>query len=166
MLRLRGMRRLTLALVIVVMLVAIGEAIPDILDTLDRRRQNQTMANMRTIATSLEAWATDAKSYNFGPARPLPVGEFHAVSHAELERALVPTYVRKLPRLDGWGQPILVYVGGYDDKGRAQHYAVRSFGSDRRPDEHRYARGTITRYSADIVFSDGHFVRHPPGMCG
>jgi hypothetical protein len=131
---------------------------------LDRGRRNRTMADMRSLATGLEARAQERKSFTMGTPRRMPAGTAHAVPHAELERALMPTYLRRVPRLDGWGQPLGVYVGGYDAEGRAQHYVIRSSGSDRRVDASRYTRGRITTLREDIVFADGNFIRYPEGM--
>ena len=83
----------------------------------------------------------DFKSYTVGPVRRLPADTLHRVSPAELEGALVPVYARTLSLVDGWGQPIRVYVGGYDEQGRAKDYVVRSLGSDRRAETSRYSFG-------------------------
>lgn len=130
--------------------------------SLDRSRQKRTMADMRSIATSLEVRATDRQWFpapqteSFETMRPVP---FH-----ELERALVPVYTRRLPRVDGWGNPFEVRVGGQDAKARIQHYAVRSIGNDKHAESTNYRRGFITRFSEDIVFMDGSWIRAPEGM--
>jgi hypothetical protein len=127
-----------------------------------RSRRNVTMAEMRTVATSLEARATDLlwfpapQAESFETMRPVP---FH-----ELERALVPVYARRLPRVDGWDNPLEVRVGGHDPKTRTQHYAVRSVGNDARAESPEFNRGFITTFSEDIVFSDGSWIRAPEGM--
>lgn len=134
------------------------------LEALNRSRQRRTMADMRSIATALEALATDRKAFSITPRRPVAADTLHSVTRAELERALVPVYIRKLPQLDGWGEPFRVYVGGYDAHGRAQQYLVRSFGSDRRADTAKYQYGTISRFDQDVVFSNGSFFRRPEGI--
>lgn len=75
----------------------------------------------------------------------------------ELERALSPTYIRKLPRLDGWGNEFEVRVS-------AKSYAIRSRGSDDRFDADTYEMNHVTTsFDEDIVFSDGSFFQYPEG---
>ena len=130
--------------------------------SLERRRQNRTMADLRSIALTLEARATDLQWF---PAPPTDSFEtMRPVPFQELERALVPVYARRLPRVDGWGNPFEVRVGGHDAKARIQHYAVRSVGNDNRAESTNYRRGFITRFSEDLVFMDGSWIRAPEGM--
>lgn len=146
--------------------------IPNILTARNRSRQKRTMADMRTIATVLEARATDMNSYTIAPdahnENPgKSVKEFatlHHESFADLERALVPTYIKKLPRKDGWGVDFDIRTGNYTEKG-AMLYAVRSYGSDRRPDGDSYAGRTIKAFREDLVYSDGTFIQYPEGSC-
>jgi hypothetical protein len=127
-----------------------------------RARRNVTMSDMRTLAVSVEARATDRQWFpapqteSFETMRPVPF--------QELERALTPVYARRLPRVDGWGNPFEVRVGAYDAKARIQHYAVRSVGNDGQAEDPKYRRGFITTFSEDIVFMDGSWFRGPEGM--
>ncbi len=160
-----------LAWVLVVFAVLLSIAVPDLMHALDRGRQKRSMADMRAIATALEARAMKVNSYSFGTAPSAPVtasalefGALRRVSLDELERALVPVYIRKLPRRDGWGKPFDVRIGAYDAKGRAQLYALRSYGSDGKPDGETYANGVIEDLRGDLVFADGTFLRYPEGI--
>ena len=130
---------------------------------LNRSWQKRTMADLRTIGTALEAMGEETGAYDLGPRRS-PPEVFHSVSRAELERALVPKYARKLPDLDGWKHPIRVYVGRYDDRGHARSYLVRSLGRDGRAEGRRYSLGRTSGFDEDLVFSDGNFVRYPEGI--
>ena len=138
--------------------------VPNLLEALERSRQKRSMADMRSIATGWEARAEDLKTFAVGSRRAVPPGTFHSVPLAELERALVPTYIRKLPRLDGWGNAFDVYVGGYDAEGRAKHYLVRSRGSDGRAETSRYRHGETSSFREDLVFANGNFIRHAGGI--
>lgn len=140
---------------------------------LDLSRQKRTMMSMRTIAVAFEARAADMKSYNVGsmPRRrvgrdPLAFGSLQRIPLDDLERALVPSYVKTLPRLDGWGQPLEVRIGAYDAEGRAQSYAIRSRGKDARAERETYASGTFAPddVRADILFGNGYFLRYPEGV--
>lgn len=147
--------------------------VPNVLTARNRSRQKRTMADMRTIATALEARATDVSSYAIAPdahnENPGTSAEafatLHRESFADLERALVPTYIKNLPRKDGWGVDFDIRTGHYIGKGKATMYALRSYGSDRRPDGDSYT-GRITKaFREDIVYSNGTFFQYPEGSC-
>ena len=138
---------------------------------IDRQRRNRSLADMRSIATALEARATDTKSFNIGPVPRARVGTgaqsfgtMQLVTYEELHRALNPTYMRKIPRFDGWNTPFDVRIGNYDAEGRARSYAIRSLGKDRLADDERYKRGFVRDFDSDLVFSDGVFIRGPEGI--
>ena len=107
-----------------------------------------TMADMRTIATALEARATDTNEY--------PDAVFE-----QLEELLAPTYIKTLPKLDGWGTPF-VYVGNGD------HYRIVSAGADR---HFEWSSRTIEPIATkprqsnspdtDLVYQDGIFMQYP-----
>ena len=162
------MHKVVVAVVAAVLAGLLSVAAHGLLHSVNRGRQKRTMADMRSLATALEARATDVKSYSIGASPRSRVSasfeKFGALRHVpidELERALVPIYIKKLPRNDGWGRPFDVRIGAYDSRGRAQMYAMRSYGSDGRADGDTYASGVITHFREDLVMSDGNFVRHP-----
>jgi type II secretory pathway pseudopilin PulG len=141
-------------------------AVPNLLQARSRSRQKQTMADMRTIATAWEARATDVNSYSVGaeyntrvPATMIPAER--RVTTAELARALEPTYIRKLPSVDGWGTEFRLATAGYEKSGKAQAYVIRSLGSDGRPDRVANLSGPTTNFSDDIIYANGSFVRYP-----
>jgi hypothetical protein len=108
----------------------------------------EVMSDLRSLATAVEARATDTN-------------EYPNVTFEELEALLAPTYIRELPKTDFWGTPYL-YVGN------AQHYRFVSAGADRRFEwSSRQLDLTLTepRFSksldADIIFQDGIFVQSP-----
>jgi hypothetical protein len=108
----------------------------------------KTMADMRAIATALEARATDTNDY--------PDASFE-----DLEGLISPTYIRNVPKVDGWGTPF-VYVGN------AMHYRIISAGADRRTEwssRQISESGVESRPTddpdADIVFQDGSFIQYP-----
>lgn len=136
----------------------------NLMEARNRSAQKQTMADMRSIATAWEARATDANSYLTGretkretckvgcstSGRPLP--------YNGLEKALSPTYIKKLPANDGWGHP-------FDFRADAQAYRIRSKGSDGKADNRTdtYANRTIESFEEDLVFADGTFIQYPEG---
>ena len=78
-------------------------------------RQRRTMADMRSIATTVEEYAIDNEAY------PGPTGGVVAVDY------LIPfveeVYIRRLPVTDGWGHPLLFWSDG-------ARYAVACSGAD------------------------------------
>ncbi|HWW62790.1 MAG TPA: type II secretion system protein GspG [Thermoanaerobaculia bacterium] len=107
----------------------------------------RTLADMRTIATAWEARATDTNSYT--------VDEYGELVSAErLERVLSPTYIKTMPRRDGWGTD---YEFRCPPSG--QEYFIRSYGANRTHDE--TPNGATTDPNADIVFTNGSFSAYP-----
>jgi hypothetical protein len=107
-----------------------------------------TMADMRMIATALEARATDTNNY--------PDASFE-----DLPGLLSPTYIKEVPKADGWGSSF-VYAGN------GEHYRIISAGADRRfewSSRQIATTGVEPRPSdnpdTDIVFQDGNFIQYP-----
>lgn len=161
------MRKPLVIIVIVLAVLAVLATIvvPNFLEAMRRSNQRRTLADLRTIATAWEARATDLKTYAIGAKAPDPVddttvswNELKHVSPAELQRALVPKYIRALPMNDSWGKPFEFAAGD-------QTYAIRSLGHDGKPDAStRYKLARTTSFDADIVYSNGSFIRGPEGM--
>ena len=149
-----------------------GVAVPNLTTARNRARQKLTMTDMRKIATALEARATRTRSYTMDPPAKWPdhgnsVGEFetlHRESFEDLERELVPLYIKTLPRKDGWGNDFDIRTGKFNEKGQATLYAVRSYGSDGRPDGGPYTSRAISDIAEDLVYSDGTFIQYPEGV--
>jgi type II secretory pathway pseudopilin PulG len=137
-------------------------AVPNLRVAWNRERQKRSMADMRTIATALEARATDRNSYAITPSAVSSNAEEFAslapVSRQELERALNPKYIRTLPVQDGWGNEFEVRVS-------ERTYVIRSRGSDDRFDADAYPQRVIQSFKEDLVFSNGNFIQYPEGSC-
>jgi hypothetical protein len=118
--------------------------------------QARTMADMRSIATSIQAFAVDNNVY------PGPTGGFVVVDWIAPD--VSPTFIRKLPSTDGWGAPIYFWSDGID-------YFLISFGADGLPDQpyHSMSRppqelsgmGKTTDPERDIIYHLGGFVQWP-----
>lgn len=116
-------------------------------------KQRRTMGDIRSTATSVEAYAVDNSLY--------PAGD----SLRSIESAVSPTYIRILPVLDGWETPMSYRVS----KDRSS-YRIVSAGADGvfedgieepgRPG----AAGETTDPSRDIVYEDGKFIQYPKGL--
>lgn len=125
-------------------------AIPNMINAVNRGRQKRTMADMRTVATALEAFAVDNNAY------PTTDGW---VDCGELAGRLTPTYLKELPTKDGWGFPLRCWSDG-------QHYRLVSPGKDGQKDQDWSGKIEETQTSSfdnDIVFVDGQFMVYPKG---
>ena len=120
-----------------------------------KRPWRRTMADMRSIAVALEAYATDNDN-------TYPAGDY-----SSLKGVLDPTYIRVLPEKDMWDHAYAYVVS--DDK---LHYRVVSAGADsifewdsRRIVLAKEGETTETRYlnrlEEDLIFADGEFVQAP-----
>jgi general secretion pathway protein G len=134
-------------------------AIPNLLTAVQRSKQKRTMADIRTLATAAEAYATDKNEY--------------PKSAADLPAALAPKYIRTVPIVDGWGNA-LQYVCLKDattpDSDKCVGYIIGSAGKDGHF-EHDSLLETIggpekatTNFDCDIVYSGAKFVEYPEGV--
>ena len=116
------------------------------------RPWSKTMADMRTIATAVEAYSTDENAF--------PAGDINAV-----EKVLVPTYIKKMPQKDMWG-----HAYAYSVSPDRQHYRIASAGADMNFewDSLRIApvkEGEDVKYRErledDLIYADGRFLQLP-----
>ena len=116
-------------------------------EAVERSREKRTMADMRTVATASEAYATDTNKYP------------DAKKIEELRPILAPTYIRNLPTTDAWGTPFAYFVSP-----DFSHYRFVSAGPDKKFDPSSLGIGKKPAKSDDIVFEDGTFVLWPEGI--
>ena len=119
-------------------------AIPNFLTATQRAKQKRTMADLRTIATAAEAYATDNNQY------------------PQTLDGLAPKYIMRVPSVDGWGHPF-EYRCITDETGKCTGYLIASSGKDGRR-ETSETRGSTTNFDCDIVYSNGSFVEYPEGV--
>jgi len=129
-------------------LVLAAIAVPNQRRARNRSAQKRTMADIRTVATAWEARATDRYSYLVGGEGRVP--------YERLRRALEPTYIKQLPRADGWGNP-------FEFTAREHEYSIRAMGSDDRMDDVTIA-GPTTDFANDMLYANGTFVAYPEGI--
>lgn len=143
-------------LLVVMAIIAIVSAIAttNYFIALTRAKQKRTVADIRSIALAWEARAVDAQAY-------MPAGFTFPtvpVTYPALRGALVPTYSKNLPELDGWQRPLQF---GFDpETGGAGGYAIRSAGRDGIFQD-VVTPGDTTSPDCDIVFSNGGFITFP-----
>jgi hypothetical protein len=119
---------------------------------MQRSKQKRTMADIRSVATAVEAYAVDTNQYP------------KAGSVDELQPLLVPKYIKALPVKDGWTHD-LRYACWPEE--RCGSYAISSGGKDgvfEVEDLQQYQSGATTNFDNDIVFASGSFLRYPEGV--
>jgi general secretion pathway protein G len=148
--RQKGFTLIELLIVVAIIGIIAAIAIPNLLNAINRGRQKRTMADIRSIATAVEAYLVDMNRY--------PQVASGGVATA-LQTYLEPTYIRRIPMNDGWNSPY--YWVGDNNAGTA--YTIWSGTKDKNT-AMAYTGGTTSDFNADIVFSGGSFVQWPEGV--
>lgn len=144
---------------------AAAESHPEI----DREAQRRTVADMRNLGTAMFSWLTDqvgagaaGQSQNETAGKRIDLGQYSRISHAELEKILVPQYMQSVPEVDGWGHPYELYLN-VKNVLAPQVMGIRSPGRDGVLSTGNYTVSGFSpeRFDEDIVWADGFFVRWP-----
>ena len=132
-------------------LIVLFAAVSAFADDLMLEQQKRTIADMRTLATAVEAYATDHNNYP-------------KVTLAELEQLISPIYIKYVPTLDAWLSEFYYVADGGD------HYRFVSAGADGKFEAASRNLGptpseeeAVTDPNADIIYQDGLFIRYPEG---
>jgi len=118
-------------------------------------QEEQTMKDLRSVATAIEAYATDENHYP------------KVLSYSDLKPILSPTYIRNFPEKDSWGTAYR-----YSVSNDGQHYRLVSAGSDHQFEGNsdmiamfdEKTRPPVIRspsLASDIIYQDGSFVQVP-----
>jgi len=145
-----GFTLIELLIVVAIIGIIAAIAIPNLLNAIDRGRQKRTMADIRSVGTSAEAYAVDNNRYPNEGA----LGSLTSVDGG-LDQHVEPIYIKKCPDQDGWSGDLLYGSDGGD-------YTVRSYGKDLASTA--ATGGKTADFDDDIIFSDGAFLQWPEGQ--
>ena len=160
------MRRTENGFTLVELLIAVGIiailaaiAVPNLLTAINRAKQKRTMADMRSISTAWEARATDMARYNAAGINGIST----AITMDDVTVMIQPTYIKQVPRYDGWSNPFTCYVDQPLGGPSAGSYAIISGGRDGSVSATPYL-GAFASFDCDIIFSNGAFLAYPEGI--
>jgi len=154
----RGFTLIELLIVVAIIGIIVAISIVNMINAIQRGKQKRSMADMRTISTALEAYASDQNVYPAAAGYSLPSGlSLPTATLGDAGTLLSPTYIRIAPLSDGWNSWYL-----YGTTSTHGDYVVRSCGADGAP-QTSPVWGPTTDFNADIILVDGAFAQWPDG---
>lgn len=137
-----GFTLIELLVVVAVIGILAALAVPNLLNAMHRAKQKRTMADLRSVAQSVEQYAIDHAGH--------PI----AADIVTLAEVLTPIYAREVPRLDGWNRLLAV-------DSTFEAYTLGSGGKDGGP--LNFVGGPTSDLDDAIIYINGQFWQWPEG---
>lgn len=148
----RGFTLIELLIVVAIIGIIAAIAIPNLVNAINRGRQKRTMADIRSIASAIEAYAVDQNAY------PKLEAAANTGLRTQLLTYLEPTYIRRIPDQDGWSGSYY-WIGNTN----GTEYSIWS-GARNKNTTMEWTGGPMGDFNADIVFAHGQFAQWPDGV--
>ena len=156
--RRRGFTLIELLIVVAIIGIVAAIAIVNMINAIQRAKQKRSMGDMKSLATAVEAYATDQNYYPAAAGFTLPEGlSLPTSTIGTVPASVSPTYLRVVPLVDGWSSYFT-----YGTSPARSDFALCSAGADGALDASP-AWGITTNFNADIILVDGAFVQFPDG---
>jgi len=154
-----GFTLIEILVVVAILGIIVAIAVVNYLNAIGRARQRRSMSDMRSIATAVEAYATDLNRYPPASGFTMPPGLALPTLTLENTRPyLQPTYMKSVPVADGWNSWFL-----YGTTAAMSEYALRTSGQGGVP-QTTPSFGPTTEFTDDIILVNGQFVQWPDGV--
>ena len=140
-----GFTLVELLIVVAVIGIIAAIAMPNLLNALDKSKQKKSVSDLRTIASAVEAYATDTACY-----------PRNITTYLGLKAWIDPYFIKHPPDGDGWGNTWDVATAA-----NGSVYTAASFGKDAVLGPR--TGGRTGDFNCDIVFSAGQFFQWPEG---
>jgi general secretion pathway protein G len=142
----RGFTLIELLIVVAIIGIIAGIAIPNLLNAVDRTKQKRTMTDIKALGQAVEQYMLD---WNYYPT---------ASDIGGLDPSVAPHYIKKMPSKDGWNHD-LIYTPS-----SGLGYTIGSGGKDGGALTVVGSGGPTTDFDDAIIFVDGQFVQWPDGQ--
>ena len=143
----KGFTLIELLIVVAIIGIIAAIAIPNLLNAIDRGKQKRTMADMRSLGTSVESYAVDNNFYPKGMA---------SIAAAALSTHVSPIYIKTVPTTDGWNN-----AWDCDSSATGSQYTITSPAKD--GTQGTQTGGQTADFTCDILFANGQFFQWPQG---
>jgi general secretion pathway protein G len=133
----KGFTLIELLIVIAIIGIIAGIAIPNLLDALERARQKRSVADIRTMVIAMQEFRSDFMGYPNVACNGPVVPNLSGLTDLQTQTVIVPSLIQSMPANDGWGSPYQYFggppIGSVDPTlgtRSSLHYVIYSLGSD------------------------------------